>query len=353
MSWQTPARCSQASAAPRRAGRAGDVLDLARRRARTPPRAAPGARGPRDLGGPGGQVVGRAARGRASRGTRSSRRRPRSLASSSHDSAGAGRGPVGACTVDGRGDRHRLVRVEHLERGDLGAEVVAVVVGPRRRATPRAGCATTIWSGVVSGRHPGLVVRRDRRPSYSKPVVCDDRAAACMHRAPPCQLSRLGAGEVAPRDRVGRQRAGALQPLHLGGQVGDHVGQRAVLELGAGPAEQPLRLVLEAGALRRRLEVLEALLGPGEREDDRAREQPVEQQELRRAALGLEARGRCAGRPRRRRRRAAIVVHGAGRPRSARRWRPAARSCRRARCSGRAPGSASPRRGSSSSRRCR
>ena len=32
-------------------------------------------------------------------------------------------------------------------------------------------------------------------------------------------LGCLGAGEVATRDRVGRQRAGALQSLHLVGQL--------------------------------------------------------------------------------------------------------------------------------------
>ena len=69
--------------------------------------------------------------------------------------------------------------------------------------------------------------------------------------------------EVAVRDGVAGRGAGALQPLHLAGQVGDDVGDGAVLELGAGPAEQPLRLVLEADPLAAGLEVRQALLGAG------------------------------------------------------------------------------------------
>src|SRR6476660_8610167 len=102
-------------------------------------------------------------------------------------------------------------------------------------------------------------------------------------------LGCLGPGEVAPADRVGRQRAGALQALHLARQLGPEVAQRAVLELGAGAAEQALCLVLEAGPGAGGLQSLQAAFGLAEPEDDRPREQPVEEPGLRGAALGLQA----------------------------------------------------------------
>ena len=227
--------------------------------------------------------------------------------------------------------------------------------GTRRstaRATPRAGCARRSARASVTRRQPGLVVRRDRLAVVLEAGRVHDPQLHA-HRCDPLPGQRLGAGEVAPGDRLGGQRAGALEPLHLGGQVGHQVAERAVLELGAHPAEQPLRLVLEAGPLARRLEVVEALLGAVEREDHRPREQPVEQQELRGAALGLQAavgaQERLVGAARAQRAWSTARRCRRTAPRS----RPAGRSCRRARCSGRASGSASPRRGSSSRRRCR
>ena len=82
-----------------------------------------------------------------------------------------------------------------------------------------------------------------------------------------------------------------------------------------------------------RVDAAQALLGAGHREEDRAREQPVEQQELGRVARRSACRGRCAGRPRRRRSERRIVVqHGAARLGQRRGSRAAGPSCRRARC---------------------
>ena len=65
--------------------------------------------------------------------------------------------------------------------------------------------------------------------------------------------------------------------------------ERAVLQLGPGAAEQPLRLVLEAGPLPGTRGCSRHCSAAVQREDHRPREQPVEEQELGGAALGLES----------------------------------------------------------------
>ncbi len=108
----------------------------------------------------------------------------------------------------------------------------------------------------------------------------------------------------------------------------------------------PTRSAAGASSLRQ-------LLGLGQRVEHRPREQPVEQQELRRALVATPPRGRCAGSSRTRRTSAGASSTTGRAPGDRARRDAAGRSCRPARGSGRGRGSATPRRGSSSRRRSR
>ena len=197
MSWQTPARWAQACGGERvDGGGAGDVLDLAvdqARRSRARPRRG-GARSRRSRERGSREVLGRATRTGSARYSvnRSATSR---LRMSSQRIAGRRPGPVGVHRRRRR-DRQRRVRVEHLERGHLGAAVVAVGVGPRRRGHLEPGVDDDLARQGQRGQ-PGLVERGVRLAVVLEARRVDDPQlhAHCPHPVPG---RRLGAGEVAP-----------------------------------------------------------------------------------------------------------------------------------------------------------
>ena len=180
MSWQTPARSLQASAAM--------VSTVGGARRRTRPRRGP-ARRPRARPRPAWRSRRAISRARA---TRSSGGRDPvgereelgvhvgdlALRSSSQTCAAAPAGERSVCDRRRGGHGQRLVRVEHLERGDLGAPVVAVGVGPRRRRDLDAGVArrsARAWSAGVSRASLNEVTPCRRTRSR----WCARSAAAC------------------------------------------------------------------------------------------------------------------------------------------------------------------------------
>ena len=230
---------------------------------------------------------------------------------------------------------------------------------PRRRGTQVASRPSHAAEAIFGAR------RRGARRSWTPPMrpcpsgsLRTSRHARHRPRNPRFESDRSrgprgrgAAREVAARHGVARLGAGALDAFHLAGQVDQQLGGAAILEPGAGPADHPAGLVGDPDACGARLDRLEALLRRLERANDRARKQPVQQQEFGRVDVVGRRRGRCAGTPGRRHTTAAGASTDG--PPAMAASRPAARSCRRARGCGRARGTASRRRGSSSSRRCR
>ena len=81
------------------------------------------------------------------------------------------------------------------------------------------------------------------------------------HDASPIQHGRDAGREVALADRLARRARRALHVVHVRREVVEDLGDRAVLELAADLAEQPLRLVGDADAVGARLDLAQALLG--------------------------------------------------------------------------------------------
>ena len=206
-------------------------------------------------------------------------------ASSSQRAAGREAGGRSVCTVETAVTVIESCGSSTSNDGHVVAEVVAVVVGPRRRAHVQPRVHDDL-AAAGQRRHPRLVVRRERLAVVLEAGRVDD---AQLHQTRPpmpvaCPRSRRSSGRVTASVASAQVRwSFSISPAGR-----PHVGERAVLQLGAGAADEPLRLVLEAGPLAG-LEVVQALLGPVEREDHRPREEPVEQQELGRPALGLQA----------------------------------------------------------------
>ena len=211
-------------------------------------------------------------------------------ARSSQPSAGSDAGGRSVCTVDDGGDRHRLVRVEHLEGGDVVAEVVAVVVGPRRRRHLEPGVHDD-WPGPSAGVIRAWLYDASARPSYSKPVVWTMRSCIDPPSHPVCALrAREVAGETAS---VAASTCAAAAPSRRAGRrsVGSG-GTRAR----PGRGREALCLVGEAGALAEDSR-LSRHLGPVQREDtDRGKSRSSSRNSAA-SAVGFESPGTYAGTP--------------------------------------------------------
>ena len=252
-------------------------------------------------------------------------------------------GEVGPGLHDRRPGDHQLrVRAVQVERGDGRAPVVAVGVGGGRRldldlasAASSAGCCSPAsaaprcrrsapgrCSGTGCGARPAAATGAPRcAPTTSSPGSGSGDSPGLLRHP---HLRRL-LGEEAVGHRGAGRRAGALQLLQPRRQLGQQLGGAHELQHGAGPADDAVRLAGDPDARRvphgGALQLGQARLGLLQRGEHRPREQPVQQQELRRAAASSPCRGRCAGRARRRRSSAARASRTAPRRRPARGWR--------------------------------
>ena len=217
MSWQTPVALRPT---PRRRSSGGprssrDVLHLvvderAQRVGGLAGRGVPGG----DLG-VGGQLVGTVATRWGSARNSVQRSATSGLARSAHRGRGGGRLPV-RCTVDAARDRHRGVRVEHLERRSRRAPVVAVVVGPGRRVDASRVCSTICSAPVMRQSCAPRCTTRWPAPRSGSPWC----ARSQLHHTRPPLQSVPSTGEVPLPDRLAGRGAGALHALHLCRQVG-------------------------------------------------------------------------------------------------------------------------------------
>src|SRR6478735_7919701 len=114
-------------------------------------------------------------------------------------------------------------------------------------------------------------------PEYWYAVVCRTFRRHDMSDAP---LDHSCLAEVPAGD--GRVHVGALvlQTGEQRGQVVHRFVEVQELELRAHAPEAPARFVVDAGARRTRIELGEAVVGSGQRVEDRPREQTVQEQEL-------------------------------------------------------------------------
>ena len=217
------------------------------------------------------------------------------------------------------GDHHRLVRREHLERRDGRAPVVAVLVPATCAAARRACVSSTVCPCWDSGVIRASLYDASTALAYRNVDGVHARGSRLTAPLPPSS-STAALGKYRPRIASRGRRAGALHALHLLGQRVEHLDQRAVLEVGArrarcaGARRRPRRgprSPSSAGQARLRLV---------EREHDRPREQPVDQQEPGGALVGRRAAVRAqeglvrAARAQQRR------PAGPGRARRARAW---------------------------------
>ena len=252
MSWHTPARAAQASAAAVcTVGDARDVLHLVAQRTRTPP--APPRRAP----------------GRPRPGARA-RRRPRAVPSSacptrnsasrSRSSALAQRVPAGRAAASGPlghldqvlgGDDQRLVRRQHLEGRDGACPSSRGSRAARCAAARRVCDSSTVWPCWDSG-----VIRASLYDAMHRPAVAERRRvhhAQPAHSASPTQFGRGRARGSTGRGsrRWPPSRPAARVSICLG-QLVEHLDQRAVLQAGADVADVPPRVV-DRRPVRRRL----------------------------------------------------------------------------------------------------
>ena len=239
-----------------------------------------------------------------------------------------GRGPAGV--HGGRGcDGQRVVRVEDLERRDLRAAVVLVGVRPRSGGDLDAGSGRRSGPGRVSGVRRASLKEVIALPSYSKPVVWMIRSCMLM----PSLRASWCASEPAKKRRVTASVASAQvrwrRSISPGRSATKSLSERYSSSARVRPRRRwasfwkPARLPRPRGCWRHCSARLSA-------EDHGPWEEPVEQQELGRDALGLEAlvgaqEGLVAAARR------SVLVHGRAATRRTPPWRRGATSCRRAR----------------------
>ncbi len=173
---------------------------------------------------------------------------------------------------------------EDLEGDDARLPVVEVLRLPRERGDLDLRGQDPL-AGEECGNEAGLVVRGRHLRLVDEVGAVDDledaHIASCVHTV------------IAGRKNRSRTRSEARAQAFCTsciwcGQVVEDLAHLPVLEGGARAAEGETRLLRRGPAMRVRLEVGQDLLGAIEVERDRAREEPVDDEELRGALLGHE-----------------------------------------------------------------